>query len=134
MKNLYNAEIRELPRLSKDVEDFCAQNSLGGNLAFALNLVLEEIFANVCLHGYEKKGGVVEIEIAKAPKKITLKISDFAKAFNPLKQAPKPDLDANIEDREIGGLGVHFIKTFMDEASYERIGGKNILTLSKNIA
>ena len=132
MKNLYNAEIHELPRLAKDVEIFCAQNSLGRDLEFALNLVLEEIFANVCLHGYEKPGGKVEIEISKSPKKITLKISDSAKEFNPLEQAPKPDLNAKIEDREIGGLGVHIIKTIMDEASYERAGGKNILTLSKN--
>ena len=133
MKNLYNAEISELARLAKDVEIFCAQNSLGKDFEFALNLAAEEVFANICMHGYANKSGSAEVSLEISGGKAVLVFADSAPMFNPLLEAPKPDLAADISSREIGGLGVHFIKTFMDEASYERADGKNILTLAKNI-
>ncbi|MBO5781696.1 MAG: ATP-binding cassette domain-containing protein [Opitutales bacterium] len=129
----YDAEITEIKRLSTDVEDFCARNSLNKDVEFALNLVLEEIFANICLHGYNGKGGKVDVEMSKSGGVIRIEISDGAPEFNPLSQAPAPDLISGIEEREIGGLGVHFIKNFTDEVSYKRLSGKNVLTILKNI-
>lgn len=133
MKNLYDAEISQIKRLAEDVENFCAENSLNKGVEFALNLLLEEIFTNICLHGYREKGGKVSVEMAKSNGKIKIEISDEAPEFNPLRQAPNPDLHSEIEKREIGGLGVHFIKKFSDGASYSRLSNKNVLTIFKNI-
>lgn len=130
----YDAEIPQIKRLLADVEDFCAQNSLTKDVEFALNLLLEEIFTNICLHGYNGKGGKVDVEMSKSGGLVKIEISDEAPEFNPLSQAPTPDLNSKIEDREIGGLGVHFIKNFADGASYKRVSNKNVLTILKNIA
>ena len=61
---------------------------------------------------------------------VMAEISDDGRAFDPL-QVPPPDLDADLELRPIGGLGVHFMKTLMDEVAYRREGGRNILTMRK---
>ncbi len=57
-------------------------------------------------------------------------ISDDGVAFDPLK-VPPPDLTADLESRPIGGLGVHFVKTLMDEVAYRREGDRNVLTMRK---
>ena len=103
----YDAEIPQIKRLLADVEDFCAQNSLTKDVEFALNLLLEEIFTNICLHGYNGKGGKVDVEMSKTGGLVKIEISDEA-----------PD----------------FIKNFADGASYKRVSNKNVLTILKNIA
>ena len=61
---------------------------------------------------------------------VTAEVSDDGRAFDPLK-VPPPDLESDLQSRPVGGLGVHFIKTLMDEVSYRREGGRNILTMHK---
>ncbi len=60
-------------------------------------------------------------------------IEDDGIAFDPL-IAPPPDLDSDIEDRPIGGLGVYLVKEMMDEVEYARADGRNRVTLVKNVA
>ena len=60
-----------------------------------------------------------------------IEISDDGQPFNPLKDAPKPDLEAALEDRPIGGLGIHLVLTMMDEMHYRRENERNHLTLVK---
>ena len=59
-------------------------------------------------------------------------IIDDGIAFNPF-DAPAPDTTLALEDREIGGLGVHIVRTMMDEVFYERDGNKNVVTVSKQL-
>ena len=60
-------------------------------------------------------------------------LSDDARPFDPL-NAPPPDLNSAIEDRRIGGLGVHLVKTLMDDVGYAYRDGRNHITLRKKIA
>ena len=59
---------------------------------------------------------------------------DNGKPFNPLIEADSPDLNHSIEDRQIGGLGIHFIKSMTDQQNYQRINSLNQLTLVKKLA
>ena len=56
-------------------------------------------------------------------------VEDDGIAFDPFTSAPAPDLDASVDERRIGGLGVYFVKTLMDEATYERVDNLNRITL-----
>ena len=60
---------------------------------------------------------------------LTVVLEDDGIAFNPFSEAAMPDLEASVEERRIGGLGVYFVKSLMDEASYERRGEWNRITL-----
>ena len=95
-----------------------------------LELVMEEVLINVIQHGYESKGGIVEIAYQGDEKKITFVVRDQGIPHNPLEYAIPMDKQAPIEAREAGGLGIHLIRMYVDESSYVREGNWNVLTLT----
>lgn len=119
----------ELEEITSQVEGLADREEWPPDLTFKINLVLEEVGLNIMNHGHE--GGLHEIEITliSEDKALTLEITDDGKPFDPLKDAPLPDIDAEMEDRPIGGLGIHLVRTMMDELCYRREQGKNHLTL-----
>jgi anti-sigma regulatory factor (Ser/Thr protein kinase) len=99
-----------------------------------LNLVLEELFTNIVFYGFaddpaqERRIG---IDFSRADGVLIVVVTDDAKPFNLLEQAEDPGVDKPLEERDIGGLGIHFVKTVMDSVEYARRDGKNIVTLTK---
>ena len=73
----------------------------------------------------------IEVTLTSDEDVFTVEIIDDGHAFNPLSDAPEPDLDAGIEDRPIGGLGIHLMRVMMDDVHYRREQNKNHLTLIK---
>ena len=63
---------------------------------------------------------------------LTIRVEDDGRAFDPL-QAPPPDLDLPLEERPVGGLGIHIVRSVMDAVEYQRRGGRNVLTMRKTI-
>ena len=101
-------------------------------LLYQVKLVLEEVIVNIVNYGYEERGGhKIDVHLISEPDTLTIKIADDGRAFDPLNQAPTPDVDASLEDRPIGGLGVYLVQTLMDEAHYRREQDRNHLTLIK---
>jgi serine/threonine-protein kinase RsbW len=126
--------IEALEGLVLDVEAFGESNGLSMSLVNQLNLVLDEHLNNVISYGYtDDREHVIVIDVAKDDRSIVVEIIDDGQAFDPLNQPP-PDLTSSLQDRKIGGLGIHFMRTLMDTCSYERVNGENRLRLQKNIA
>jgi sigma-B regulation protein RsbU (phosphoserine phosphatase) len=97
-----------------------------------IELASEEAIVNVINHAYEPLKGNIEIAIRSIPKmSLEIEIKDQGFPFNPLQDADLADLESSLEKREVGGLGIHFIRQCMDEVSYKRTAGSNILTLIK---
>lgn len=127
-------DLAELSRVAESVDDFCANQAIPGGCAFKLNIALEELLTNTISYGYADAGRhEIALDIAREGETLVAEISDDARQYDPL-QAPAPDLDSAIEDRRIGGLGVHLVKTMMDEVTYAYRDGRNHVTLRKNIA
>ena len=123
--------LEELEGLAASVEDFAQEQDWPTDLTFQVNLVLEELWLNVVNHGHESGEHVVEIEMTSEAESLTIEMTDDGKPFNPLENAPVPDVTAALGDRSIGGLGVHLVRTMMDDMRYSREGGKNHLILVK---
>ena len=121
----------ELERLSTAIEDLGRDDNWSVGLSFQVNLVLEELWLNVVNHGHEDGFHEVEIELTSEAESLTIEITDDGKPFNPFNEAPAPDVTASLEDRSMGGLGLHLVRTLMDELRYRREGGRNHLTLVK---
>ncbi|TAJ73450.1 MAG: ATP-binding protein [Phenylobacterium sp.] len=97
----------------------------------SLLIAADEVISNALNHG----GGapVVEVAARVAGGQVTMRITDDGVAFDPLAAAP-PDTSLSIEDREIGGLGIHLVRKLMDQVDYERSGKHNRLQFSKSFA
>jgi serine/threonine-protein kinase RsbW len=96
-----------------------------------IQLASEELLINIINYAYPDKNGEIEITCRpKQAKGLEVEIADSGIPFNPLTQ-PQPDINAPLEDRKIGGLGIHLVRNTMDGVNYKRQGGRNILTFIK---
>ena len=126
-------DVREVPELTAWVDSIAEAGSLLPGLVMSLNLALEEAVTNVILYAYpEGSDGLVDIEAIIHKDHLKFIISDSGKAFDPT-AAPEVDITLDVEDRPIGGLGIFLVRNIMDSVQYERVDGKNILTMSKNL-
>ncbi|HWQ63542.1 MAG TPA: ATP-binding protein [Methanospirillum sp.] len=98
-----------------------------------IQLAVEEAVTNVVTHGYESPGGNVSVRCVSSPELVTITITDTGPAFDPTK-IPPADVTADLDHRNIGGLGVHLIRSVMDEITYNREMDANQLTLVKHIS
>jgi anti-sigma regulatory factor (Ser/Thr protein kinase) len=123
----------QLEVLANVLESLSDEWNIPVNVSLNLNLVLEELVTNIIFYGYDDTNEhSITIYLSYNQNIVQLRIEDDGRAFNPLVYS-EPDIGASLENREIGGLGIHFVRKIMDNCSYSRTGNKNILTLTKNI-
>ena len=124
-------EASELLRLAALVERFGEDHQVSGDDVMKINLVLDEIVANVIRHG---KAGDHETQVSLALDGRLLKIDvdDAGVAFNPL-EAPPPIFDVPLEERRPGGLGIHIVKTLAESVTYTRNNDRNHLTVKMRL-
>jgi serine/threonine-protein kinase RsbW len=91
-------------------------------------MAIDEACTNIINYGYTVDVGMINISCWRRDEDVIVVIKDRAKPFDPT-LVPPPDLDASLEERKIGGLGVYFMKTLVDEVKYEFKDGKNVLTM-----
>ena len=100
---------------------------------FDITLTAEELVSNVINYGYEDTSNLIVLTFSLDDDVLRVLIEDGGNAFNPL-DMPSPDIHAPVEDRKIGGLGIHLAKTLMDSFAYERKGGRNRVTITRRIS
>ncbi len=97
------------------------------------NVVFEELLNNIVTYAYsDDDEHAIEVRMGLAGKRLTVTITDDGVPFNPL-SAEAPDLDAPLEEREIGGLGIHLVRSLIDDVTYQRRIGKNVMTLMQQL-
>ena len=125
------AELDSIPRLAVASVDFCADCRLTVSLADELSLVLEELLTNLVVHGIRGASGYqADVALTYEGARLTLVFADDGPAFDPCAH-PMPILDGDVEDRPVGGLGIHLIRRLMHDMEYTRDGQRNCLTLRK---
>lgn len=126
------SDLSELDRLHAAVAELGEVGDWPPDLVYQVDLVLEELIVNTMNYGYDDDAShEIEITLTSDEDVFTVEIIDDGHAFNPLDDAPEPDLDSGIEDRPIGGLGIHLMRVMMDDVHYHREENKNHLTLIK---
>mgnify|MGYP000888049952 FL=1 len=125
-------ELEEIRLLAEAIELWGEENGIPGKSLFQLNLALDELLTNTIIYGYPE-GGEHEIRLRLVPegeKELLIEIRDDGLAFNPL-EVKAPDLKQDIEERPIGGLGIHLVRQMLDEIEYRRENGHNVLLMKK---
>ena len=122
-------KVEELVRISTAVEELAESEDWPPALTFRVNLVLEEFGINVINYAYEGGGRDFELTLLSEPDTLTIEFTDEGVPFNPLEDNPDPDTSAPIEERPIGGLGLHMVREMTEEMRYERQNSRNHSTL-----
>ena len=126
-------DISEISRLYEFIEELGSEFSLAPDIVFNLNLVLEEAVVNIINYAYPKEEHQsIYLSARLHEGSIILVLTDTGKEFDPT-AAPEADITLSADDRPIGGLGIFLIRQIMNEVKYERIEGKNVLTLEKKL-
>lgn len=126
--------LSKLHDLSAMVEEFGDEHQLPVPKIFVINLALDELITNSVTHGSFENASDPKIEVRlKVDHDILiLTIEDNGSMFDPTIDTV-PDTESSLERREVGGLGLHLVKSFADRVSYEFVGGKNRLTLEHDL-
>jgi len=132
MKFKLDEQADPVTRLVERIETFLEARAVPPKVVYAANLCVEELLVNIIKHGYG--GGSasdVEVDVEVTPEALIIEVSDGAPPFDPTRDSADPDVDAELADRPIGGLGVHLIKKMTDGMTYRRVGQRNHVRLIK---
>lgn len=127
------AHAGEVEKVNAVFARFAETNALPGAVRRSVNVALDELLANELSHGMAgRDGGSVTVEVELDQERVTITITDDGPEFDPFRQAA-PDTTLPIEERPIGGLGIHLVRELMDEVSYQRRDGQNVVVLVKQL-
>ena len=128
------SDIREIPLAAARIDAFCVQNGLPPEIAFDINLAVDELLTNTISYGYDDdRKHRIELMLHFNRDEAMVRIADDGEPFDPL-QVLDPDKEAPLESRAKGGLGVFLVRNVMDHVEYRRGDGCNIITLTKRTA
>lgn len=124
-------QVGELEKVNAFIEEIGEELQLDMELLMNLNLVMEEMVSNVIFYAYpEGKTADIELSAELIGRHLTFVLSDKGREFDP---TMKEDIDTETDpaDRDLGGLGIYIVKNIMNEVTYQRLEGKNLLTMKK---
>ena len=121
--------IADMAKVADLVDRFGAEHAIPQRAIVNLNVCLDELLNNTISYGYSDQNvHDITIELSLAgDTSLSAEISDDAAPFDP-REAPSPSFDGMI-----GGLGVHFVRTLMDEIAYARVGNRNVVKITKKL-
>ena len=126
-------QLSELASANHTLSDFGRQRGLPDNVLHDLNLALGEILTNIISYGYtDSEEHEIAVRLSVESGEMRVDVEDDGQPFNPL-EAPEADATKPLEERAIGGLGVHLVRKLTDGLEYRRHEGKNLLVMKKRL-
>jgi sigma-B regulation protein RsbU (phosphoserine phosphatase) len=126
-------QLAEIDRVNDSFNELAERCDIPMNVSLKINMVFDELLANVISYAYvEEEEHKIDIAIECGDGLLTIVITDDGVPFNPFTRED-PDTTLSLDEREIGGLGIHLVKSTIDETLYQRRHNSNIVTLIKNL-
>lgn len=124
-------KVSEIPRLVETSESFLESHRVVPAVGQIFSLAFDEIVTNIAAYAHDDAAEhAIDIRITVTASEVSAEMIDDGIAFDP-RQAPKPDTDLPVDEREVGGLGIFLVTHLMDRVNYERRGERNHLTFAK---
>jgi anti-sigma regulatory factor (Ser/Thr protein kinase) len=129
VEKTFLANLETLPAIVGFVSEHAAAMGVHPKRVMHLELAVEEAAVNICSYAYEIPPGEVTVRITPEPGVVRIELMDNGVPFDPLSM-DAPDIKSELENREVGGLGIFLIRRMLDEVHYSRRGDQNILSLA----
>ena len=124
-------DLRELARIAAQIDDFCASRDLGPQVGYAVNLSVDEILTHTISQGYDdEEPHRIELIVCMEAETLVVVIVDDSNTFD-VSRAPSSDFASSIEEMNLDELGLFLVHQMMDGVEYQRLGGCNVVTLTK---
>jgi len=121
----------EIDQVQRRFHAFAERNGIPEAIGQKVKVVLDELLNNILSYAYRDKcQHSIEIGISLTGDQLAVQVVDDGIPFNPFEREA-PDTNCSLEEREIGGLGIHLVRNVMDQVAYERRAGKNVVTVTK---
>lgn len=121
----------EAPRMARKVEQFLTDKEVAEPIINKILLCVDELITNIIAHAYtDNEEHAVELQCTVAPTYLILELRDDGVEFDPTKQT-RASTEGSLEERSVGGLGIHLVTSLMDSVEYQREGDFNVLKATK---
>jgi anti-sigma regulatory factor (Ser/Thr protein kinase) len=126
-------KLSELDSANQTLTEFGRRHGLPESVLHDLNLVVGELLTNIISYGYTDDGEhEIAVRLSVGPGEIRVEVEDDGKPFNPL-EVPEADTTKSLDERAVGGLGIHLVRRLTDGLEYQRHEGKNLLAMRKRL-
>ena len=132
MEKVFKKELSALEEVFDFVETFAGQSELPEAAAFHLQFAIEEIFTNMVKYSVGHSTNELRIELQKQAGQIVIELTEFDVDAFDITQVEAANTALPLEDRRVGGLGLHLVRKVMDEVSYAHEEGNSKITLIKH--
>jgi anti-sigma regulatory factor (Ser/Thr protein kinase) len=128
-----HTKLSELDSVDQTLTAFGRRHRLPESVLHDLNLVVGELLTNIISYGYiDDREHEILVRLSVEPEEIKVEVEDDGKPFNPL-EVPEADTTKLLDERTIGGLGIHLVRKLTDGLEYQRHEGKNVLVMRKRL-
>ena len=127
-------DLQEIGAAAARIDAFCEQREITSQIAYAVNLSIDEILTNTISYGYDDdEQHRIGLSLGMEDDVLVIEIVDDGRAFDSSLERD-PDIDSTLEERSLGGLGLFLVQQLMDDVKYQRRDELNVITLRKNTA
>jgi anti-anti-sigma factor len=121
-------------RVNEAFADFAEAHAVPVSVRRGVNVALDELLTNTIEYGLSGNAGdgEVTVEMELQPDRLTVTLTDNGTPFDPTGKVA-PDTTLSVEDRPIGGQGIHLVRKLMDDVTYQRRSGRNVVVLTKRL-
>lgn len=124
-------ELSNIDLVNDRFKSFAHEKEIPKNVVGAVCMVFDDLLTNIISYAYQDDGQHdIGIQVSLKENSLVIIIIDDGSPFDPF-QVDSPETQLSIEEREVGGLGIHLVKEMMDNTSYQRKANQNIVTLTK---
>jgi len=132
MRRSFKRDVAALNDIFRFTDEFVSGNKIDKSVSFAMNLAIEELFTNIIKYS-TGNGSDISIHLDVTGGDLVIKITDFDVERFDLTKAEKVDTDKSLEERKVGGIGLHLVRNMVDKITYEYKDRSACITLVKHL-
>lgn len=133
MQKTFERRIQALGEIFDFLDDYAAANGIPPPAAFSLKFVIEELFTNMVKYSVSDTGSGIAIDLEAAGGRVTVRLVDSGVDAFDVTKVGDADITLGLEERKIGGLGIHLVKRMVDSIDYAYNDRQSIITFSKKL-